>query len=285
LDRHASLMPASLVSEGTAAVLGAPTLNDLNDITDRALEALDLMFRQEEVVATVLPDPAIAPVAGSRAALILLTAAIIRQAMLAPSAADDLAAAVDVVTGRAGDRVCLEISRMGVDVAGADWPLDDLCRLLCRLVGGQMETHLERGEMAAALRLPAVPWQPVAGEICVVDDEPAVREIMCRILSRGGMPAHAMVSAEELERHLATGPPALVLVDAALTDPSRGRLVEWLARVHPELIERIVVLTSSPSTEDARRALAALRREWYLAKPFTAEILLALVRRRLMCLY
>jgi len=277
--------PTSLNADEAAAVLGAPAPNDLNDIAEGALEAVGLLFPADAPTAVSLLDPTISPVAGSRAALVVLAAALIRQVTLAPSSADDLAPAIDVVTSQAGDHVCLEISRVGVDVGSAAWPLADLCRFLCRFVGGQVEMRLEREEMTAAVRLPAVPWSPVAGEVWVLDDEPVVRDVIERILSRGGLTTRAFGAIEELEACLDAATPSLLLIEATLGfPPPRGGTLEWLARVHPELIERTVLLTTNPAGDAARRALAALRRSWYLAKPFTADTLLALVRRRLMCL-
>ena len=264
-------------------LLGAPTVVDLNEIADRSLSVHRLTFGQEGVAVAAFLDPGIDPVVGPEAGLVMLAVGLLRQVTVAPSA-EGLAPAVEVVTGGVGGHVCLELTRVGVDVARAGWPMERAWRVFSRLLGGRLETRIAGGGMQAALRFPAVSRRTLEGEVWVLDDEAVVRDVVCRILSAEGLRTLAASSLEGLERRLASDPPDLLLVEATLSEVGRGRLLEWLARVHPELVRRIVVLTANPNAHPVRRVLACLERDWYLLKPFTPEALVGVVCRRLMCL-
>lgn len=284
LARHAALLPADLVAADPAVLLEPQGVSDLNEAVDQALQALPSSPEAGTALAIPFLDPAIAPVAGSRDGLGLLAAALILEEALGSPLDEDFEPAIEVTTAQVGDRVCLEVARGGMDVGGCAWRMDDLAQLLAAELGAELTSSIGNAEMRCALRLPALAWAPVGGTVLVLDDEPTVREVICRILCHAGMAARALASAEELEALLGRERPGLLLIEASVADPERGPVIEWLARSRPALAPRTVVLTTAPAGEQTRAALAALRRGWYLAKPFTGPALVALARRRLMCL-
>lgn len=273
-----------LVSESALPrVLGAPALADLNEIADAACEVAKLAFGPETPPITAFLDPVIEPVRAERSVLVMLVACLLRQVGSAP-AAEGFAPAIDLVTGQAGGWVCLEMNRVGVDVRGAGWPAASLCRLLSRRCGARLRLRLEREEMLAALRIPAAPREVPPGRVWVLDDEPVVRQVVGQVLRSAGHEVLAAGGLAGIEDRLRLSPPSLLLVEATLADPHHGLLLQYLAEHYPHLVERVVVMTTNPGERLARRALAGLRRGWYLSKPFTSETLLACVRRRLACL-
>ncbi|MDP3500126.1 MAG: ATP-binding protein [Myxococcales bacterium] len=115
--------------------------------------------------------------------------------------------------------------------------------------------------------------------ILVVDDEPVLREQVVRMLTSAGHQARAVATAAE-----ALADPALASTDVLVTDLQLG--VEgadgvWLAR---RLLERRpsmrIVLVSGFTAEPAATGPLIAQGARFIAKPFTAEVLLGAVSSR-----
>lgn len=113
------------------------------------------------------------------------------------------------------------------------------------------------------------PWR-----VLIVDDEPALRAAVSRLLSRGGYDSVAVESAsqalEEIERQL----PDLVVSDISMPGASGIDLLRAMRGRDLDL--PLIFLTGSPTVQTAARALelGAFR---YLTKPFDNEELLRAV--------
>lgn len=303
MDAHARLETLSTLETGAGRSLpprGEPVFVDLNDVVGRALEALPASERgvtgrkagpiAEESRFLCLPDPAIAAVRADEGALIRLASALM-QAMVrgaAPSA--DFAPAVEISTFGQVDEVHLEIGRLGREIAPVLFPVDRWVDDLVGGLGGRLDRFWSPGETRLVLCLPAAPWQEVTGRVALLEDEPAVRDVIGRLVGRLGLTVSAASSFGEMRDLIEASPadperrPALLIIETSVPAGPSGSAAERILRDHPDLAERMVLLTSTPWADEVSRLLALLRRHWYLAKPFEPEALLALVRRRLMCL-
>lgn len=113
--------------------------------------------------------------------------------------------------------------------------------------------------------------------ILVVDDETAVREVMCSILSQAGYDCRPVSSARDAMTVMRTSNNiSLVLSDLIMEGADGLTLLAQMKEQHPDI--PVVMVTA---VDDISVALAAIRNGAYdyLLKPFEKEQLLAVVRR------
>jgi DNA-binding response OmpR family regulator len=113
--------------------------------------------------------------------------------------------------------------------------------------------------------------------VLVVDDEPAVRELLKLHLANAGYDVRVAEDAIVAERSLRESPPDLVVVDVAM--PYRGGL-EFVAGLSGDQdLARlpIIFITGHEGLASGARALGA----GCLKKPFAVDALLELVGRNL----
>ncbi len=113
--------------------------------------------------------------------------------------------------------------------------------------------------------------------ILVVDDENAIREIVCSILSQAGFECRPVTSGKEALALLhADENYSLVLSDVIMVGMDGLSLLARIRHEHPDI--PVVMVTA---VHDISVALAAIRNGAYdyLLKPFEGEQLLAIVRR------
>ena len=116
-------------------------------------------------------------------------------------------------------------------------------------------------------------------QILVVDDEPAVREIVMAVLGRHGYTPFAAAGAEEALELLSQNPGySLVLSDVMMPEVDGLTLLDLLGQYHPGL--PVVLCTA---VHDVQAATSAFRRGAvdYLLKPFDRTQLLGVVDRAL----
>jgi CheY-like chemotaxis protein len=113
-------------------------------------------------------------------------------------------------------------------------------------------------------------------QVLVVDDEPGVRRLVCRMLAQGGYGTSEAADGAEALASLRAGLAVdLVLSDVAMPELNGVQLLEALSVSHPDLP---VLLISGYAVEDlSARGIAAPC--GILLKPFTPERLLDEVRR------
>jgi two-component system KDP operon response regulator KdpE len=109
----------------------------------------------------------------------------------------------------------------------------------------------------------------------VVDDEPAIRKLVCRALERGG---YRVAEAQDAKSALdaAQGKPDLALLDLGLPDRDGLELIPMLK----SLGLAVIVLTARDDIGEKVAALD-LGADDYVTKPFDTEELLARVRTSL----
>jgi C4-dicarboxylate-specific signal transduction histidine kinase/CheY-like chemotaxis protein len=132
----------------------------------------------------------------------------------------------------------------------------------------------------AALAAPAGPPRPTPARILVVDDEPTLREVQRRILTRGGFEVVLASSGAEARDLVRAQSFDLVISDLRMPGEMDGRqLFAWLQVEHPALAARALLATGDV-TGDAGSALPVTP-DRLVNKPFHAADYLDRVRRAL----
>jgi len=113
--------------------------------------------------------------------------------------------------------------------------------------------------------------------VLIVDDEPAIREMVELALSYAGIDYAGAADAEQAEELIIDAPPDLVLLDWMLPGISGAQLARRL-RDDPMTAELpIIMLTARGEEEDKVRALENGADD-YITKPFSPKELIARVR-------
>jgi DNA-binding NtrC family response regulator len=117
-------------------------------------------------------------------------------------------------------------------------------------------------------------------EVLVVDDEGALLKLMSVYLRRLGYAATAANTMAKAWEQLRLSPDrfAIVVLDAGLADTGLNDLTLELLAFHPRL--RVVVSSGYPVDMSVLRQAAPLRVE-FLHKPFSPDMLVAVLRRML----
>jgi len=139
----------------------------------------------------------------------------------------------------------------------------------------------ESGEWGGSRVASAGLWLPIMVDerILVVDDEDALRDVVCSILIQAGFECRPLSSgAEALAALRSDGGYSLLLSDMIMEGMDGLTLLAQVRQMQPEL--PVVMVTA---VHDVSIALTALRNGAYdyLLKPFEREQLLAIVRRAL----
>jgi DNA-binding response OmpR family regulator len=104
--------------------------------------------------------------------------------------------------------------------------------------------------------------------VLIVDDEPAIRNILARILSNKGHKAQAVSSGKAALAMLQNKGYDLLVADLKMSGISGIDLYEFLRNECPEMAARTVFITGDTVTEETSAFLNSTGRP-YLAKPFT----------------
>jgi DNA-binding NtrC family response regulator len=115
---------------------------------------------------------------------------------------------------------------------------------------------------------------PHKTSVLIVDDEPAVRALLTRILEEAGYEVATAASAAQAIDALAQDPPAAVLCDVHMPGGAGGL---WLAeQIRTNAPNTAIVLVTGdrgiPPTESLRQGVVA-----YVVKPFKRDALLEVV--------
>jgi two-component system phosphate regulon response regulator PhoB len=116
--------------------------------------------------------------------------------------------------------------------------------------------------------------------ILVVEDERAIREMVCFNLGRAGYSVSPVADAREARAAIADQRPDLVLMDWMLPDISGLELTRQLKR-DPETKEIPVIMLTARGEEDDRVAGLDGGADDYIVKPFAPRELLARIRAAL----
>lgn len=115
----------------------------------------------------------------------------------------------------------------------------------------------------------------MTGKVLLVDDDPAVREVVGELLDRAGYGVTAVADGDGVLDRLQNGdtPPDLILLDLMMPHHNGWALINTL-REHPEWREIAIVIFSGAA--DAAE-LAMRANLFFLAKACPAETLLSIV--------
>src|SRR5580704_5815770 len=90
--------------------------------------------------------------------------------------------------------------------------------------------------------------EATASTILVVEDDPVLCEVLCRILSRDGHDVSRALSASEALELIDERSPQLVLLDACLREGTSLQLVQTIHRLKANL--PVILLTNSASRNE-----------------------------------
>jgi two-component system, LuxR family, sensor kinase FixL len=117
---------------------------------------------------------------------------------------------------------------------------------------------------------------PTATTILTLDDNSAVRQATVAMLKAAGFQAIGLADSIEALCAIAHHQPRAVLIDA-----DSGPLAPWqlaqLIQQHPEHTQAVLIYTSKYDDAIERAKAKAANIDLFLAKPFTAEEVLALL--------
>lgn len=120
-----------------------------------------------------------------------------------------------------------------------------------------------------------------AGRILVIDDEPAVRKLLRRLLEPAGYCVEEFGVAEAALQRIHTDPPDLVFLDLQLPDRNGHEVLEEIRANPATRLLPVVMLTGMATTTEKIRAHKEGVTD-FLAKPFAPEELLPRVRSLVM---
>lgn len=112
-------------------------------------------------------------------------------------------------------------------------------------------------------------------KILIVEDEPSLRELMCRELQRENHVVESAASFQEADGKLAGYSYDLILLDIMLPDGSGLKLLEKIKAEHRR--EQVIIISARDSIEDKVEGLE-LGADDYLPKPFHLMELSARIR-------
>ena len=115
----------------------------------------------------------------------------------------------------------------------------------------------------------------IPGQIIVVDDDPALRQMVTKYLEDHNVPAASVSNRNELNRHFEQTHPSLIILDLRLGQDDGLDLLREL-RSHSDVP---VIITTGHRTDEIDRIVGLeLGADDYIVKPFSLRELLARVR-------
>ena len=114
--------------------------------------------------------------------------------------------------------------------------------------------------------------------ILVVDDDSAVRQMLCQMCTAAGYTAHGASGSGEAQEKLIASDYELMLLDAKLPGVSGLELLRFCKHHHP--LMEIIMITGNPELSDAVSTVKNGAFD-YLAKPFSMKLLLSRIREAL----
>lgn len=115
------------------------------------------------------------------------------------------------------------------------------------------------------------------GKILIIEDEQAIREMVCLALDQAGFECVQAADAGEAQRQILTGVPDLILLDWMLPGMSG---IDYARRLRQEKLTQavpVVMLTARTQEEDKVRGLDTGADD-YITKPFSPRELIARIK-------
>ena len=117
----------------------------------------------------------------------------------------------------------------------------------------------------------------MAAKILIVEDEPAVLEMISFVLEQAGFETERAANSEEARRQLSSSPPDLILMDWMLPGMNGIELTRVLKSDPVTSDIPIIVLTARGEEDDRVRGLGS-GAEDYVLKPFSPRELIARIK-------
>ena len=114
------------------------------------------------------------------------------------------------------------------------------------------------------------------GRILVVDDEPAVCDVLGRALSEEGYVTDSALTARAALEKIARNNYELYIIDLKMPRTSGKRLYQIMKQRYPSSAEKVVFITGDAITRATQNFLASAGKP-YLAKPFESKQIIELV--------
>jgi len=121
----------------------------------------------------------------------------------------------------------------------------------------------------------------IVRDILVIDDEPAITQAVVKVCSAEGMTITAADHASKALRYLEESKFRLVLCDIMMHELDGFQFLNELDR--RGIQTPVVMMTGYSTVENAVKSLSTAGAVDYIAKPFTADELLTVIRRSLRC--
>jgi CheY-like chemotaxis protein len=118
------------------------------------------------------------------------------------------------------------------------------------------------------------------GKVLIVDDEPAIRNILARILSNKGLQTQTVSSGKAALAMLHETGFDLLVADLKMSGLSGMDLYQTLRKKRPDMADKTVFITGDTMTEETNEFLSSSGRP-YLAKPFTPMEFLEIIEHAL----
>jgi two-component system NtrC family sensor kinase len=116
----------------------------------------------------------------------------------------------------------------------------------------------------------------VGESILIVEDEPAIRGMLTRILSEDGFQVHTASSGKDALRKLEKGLHNIYIVDLKMPDMGGKQLYKIMKNKYPNASERVIFMTGDTVTPETQNLLASTGRP-FLSKPFDYTELIKMV--------
>lgn len=123
-----------------------------------------------------------------------------------------------------------------------------------------------------------------ANRVLIADDEPSICELCFRVLSRYGLEVDCSRDGQEVWQRTTQADYAVIILDIRMPVSSGKEILQRLKHERPDLVERVILISGDLMNEDTTAFVRAMARP-FLAKPFTPDELLAVVRKLYDALY
>ena len=114
-----------------------------------------------------------------------------------------------------------------------------------------------------------------APTVLLIDDDPSVRDSVCRVLDAEAMQVVAARGVKDALEHIFLHVPDLVVTDMCMAPLSGWDLIAYLKDQYPKLPVFVITALPLPFAGEGMEEIAA-----YFQKPLDLEALIAAVRRQ-----
>ena len=178
------------------------------------------------------------------------------------------------------DRLFVPFERLGAEDSGIEGSGLGLTIALAAVqrMRGRLE-YLDRpdGGTRAVVTLPRGA-APAGGLVLVVEDDPGLRRLLCRVLERPGRTLVTAQDGREALQAMRTSPPAVALVDLGLPDMDGVDLIRLIRDAPVDAgRHRLVVALTGDGTDESARAAWDAGADDVLLKPVDPAVLVAMV--------